>query len=255
MPRGCLLLHFVKRHPFLSGDRGASPFSRGASYSGHIDHGATTRPTSSERAGISYRAGMSADSSGWNVHPLDDGWRECSAAIFAPTGGVIEMMATGLVGCEVQFVVDGQATNAYVLPARHDAYMSRPVFRGRHQIAVRWRGAVAEPGQVEARFLYLSRTIADLEKDRPEVAAVMKKNNHQDFTVCDIVILSQPAGALCQVYGIFTVDKNALAGGGPNAPVLKQDFLVNDRSVQPQEITHYTGFPAPGPHRSIEEFC
>jgi hypothetical protein len=133
----------------------------------------------------------------------------------------------------VEFAVDGQTTHAYVLPARRNAYTSRPVVGGNHQIAVRWRGPAARPTQVEARFLYLHRTIADLEKERPEVAAVMKKNNHKDFTVCDVVILSQPPGARCQVCGIFTVDKKALARGGPNAPVLKQDFLVNDRSVQP----------------------
>src|SRR5207302_820608 len=140
-------------------------------------------------------------------------------------------------------------------PVQRNAYTSRPVFGGRHQVAVRWRGPVAEPTDIEARFLYLSRTIADLEKEAPEIAAVMKKNNHADFTVCDVVILSQPPGALCQIYGIFTVDKKALARGGANAPVLKQDFLVNDRSVVPQEITYYTGYPAPGRHRPIEEFC
>lgn len=37
--------------------------------------------------------------------------------------------------------------------------------------------------------------------------------------------------------------------------MLKQDFLVNDRSVSPPEITYYTGFRAPGSHRPIEEFC
>ena len=76
-----------------------------------------------------------------------------------------------------------------------------------------------------------------------------------DFTVCEVLILSQPPGARCQVYGIFTVDKKALARGGPNAPILKQDSLVNDRSVEPQEITYYTGYPAPGPHRPIQAFC
>ena len=202
-----------------------------------------------------YRARMSANASGWNVHPLDDGWMECSAAIFAPTGGLIEILATGLEGCEVQFAVDGQGTRPYILPARRNAYTSRPVLTGHHLVAVRWRGPVAQPSQVEARFLYLSRTISDLERERPEIAAVMKKNNVADFAVCDVLILSQPPGAHCQVYGIFTVDKRALARGAADAPVLKQDFLVNDRSVQPQEITYYTGYPAPGPHRPIAEFC
>jgi len=82
-----------------------------------------------------------------------------------------------------------------------------------------------------------------------------EKNNDTAFELCDVVIVSQPPGATCQVYGIFTIDRAALASGRPDAPVIKQDFLVNDRSGNPPEITYYTGWTAPGPHRSIEEFC
>lgn len=83
----------------------------------------------------------------------------------------------------------------------------------------------------------------------------MKKNNTEGFVLCDAFVLSQPTGLPCQVYGIFTVDRKALASGKKGAPVIKQDFLVNDRSVTPHEVTYYTGLPTPGPHKSIREFC
>lgn len=192
--------------------------------------------------------------SGWNTFAAEDRWTECSAAIFAPKSGLLEILATGLEGQEVQFRVDDALSAAYVLPPRHNAYTSRPVLQGHHRVAVRWRGEHG-PSKIEARFLYLSRTLSELERDAPDVAAVMKKNNPANFELCDLLILSQPPTATCQVYGIFTIDRKALASGRRNAPVIKQDFLVNDRSANPPEITYYTGYPSPGPHRSIEEFC
>jgi len=104
-------------------------------------------------------------------------------------------------------------------------------------------------------FHHLTTTLARLEKDNPDVAVVMKKNNRVGFVQADALVLSQPPGASCQVYGIFTVDKKMLASGEFGAPVVKQDFLVHDGTVEPPEVTYYTGFPAPGPHKSIEAFC
>lgn len=198
---------------------------------------------------------MTSEASGWNTFPAEDGWTECSAAIFAPRAGLIELIATGLQGAEVQFRLDESLSRAYVLPARRNAYTSRPVLQGRHRVAVRWRGVARSPSKIEARFLYLSRTLQEIERDAPDVAAVMKKNNRVGFETCDVIILSQPPGATCQVYGIFAIDKAALASGRPRAPVIKQDFLVNDRSVQPPQTTYYTGLRSPGPHQSIEAFC
>jgi hypothetical protein len=174
--------------------------------------------------------------------------------IFAPSGGVLELFVEGLPGCEIRFVVDDGLTAPRTQPGGV-AYTNRPVRPGRHRVAVQWRGAIEPPTRCVATFHFLTRTLADLERDAPDVAAVMKKNKPADFVLCDVLILSQPPGVAYQVYGIFTVDKKQLASGRAGAPVLKQDFLVHDRTAKPPEITYYTGFPAPGPHRSIEEFC
>lgn len=190
----------------------------------------------------------------WNTHAQADGWKESSTSVFLPSGGVLEIAAEGLTGCEVRFAYDDDVTEAYHLGA-DVAMTTRPVRAGDHRVAVQWRGPVARPTRCLTSFHYLTRTLAELEGDAPDVAAVMKKNRPEGFVLCDAFILSQPQGAPYQVYGIFTVDKKALASGRPNAPVVKQDFLVHDRTSNPPEITYYTGFPAPGPHRSIEEFC
>lgn len=190
----------------------------------------------------------------WNTHPLADGWTETSTMIFAPTGGILELGTDGLPGCEVRFLVDGDLTAARTPPDGR-AYTNRPILAGRHRVAVQWRGSVQRPANVVARFHFLTRTLADIERDAPDVAAVMKKNNPAGFVVCDVLIVSQPPGVQYQVYGIFTVDKRALASGNPRRAVLKQDFLVHDRTARSPEITYYTGYPTPGPHKSIEEFC
>lgn len=190
----------------------------------------------------------------WNTHTLADGWRETSTMIFAPSGGVLELYAEGLPDCEIRFLVDDGLTAARTQPGGV-AYTNRPVRSGRHRVAVQWRGLIERPTRCIATFHFITRTLADLEREAPDVAAVMKKNNPAGFVLCDVLILSQPPGVAYQVYGIFTVDKKQLASGRAGAPVLKQDFLVHDRTTKPPEITYYTGFPAPGPHRSIEEFC
>ncbi len=133
--------------------------------------------------------------------------------------------------------------------------MFRPIQPGLHEIAVQWRGPAKRPEEFGVRFHPLLRTLAQMENDTPNVAAVMKKNNPEGFVLCDPFILSQPQGQACQVYGIFTVDRKALASGAPGAAVIKQDFLVHDQTTDPPEITYYTGLRTPGPHKSIEEFC
>ena len=130
-------------------------------------------------------------SSGWNTFLADEDWTECSASLFAPASGLLELLATGLERQEVQFRVDDALSRAYTLPPRRNAYSSRPVLQGHHRVAVRWRGP-RSPSKIEARFLYLSRTLRELERDAPDVAAVMKKNRPADFEPCDVIILSQP---------------------------------------------------------------
>lgn len=109
----------------------------------------------------------------------------------------------------MRFVIDQAESRSALLPRRRHACMSRPVLAGSHRIAVRWRGPVGQPVEIKARPLYPCRTLAELERDAPDVAAVMKKNNRGDFVTCNVLIMSQPPGQPCQVYSIFTVDKRA----------------------------------------------
>jgi len=189
----------------------------------------------------------------WKVRELADGWKGTFARVLAPAG-VIEIAALGLKGCEVRFSFDGESTETK--PLGHDiAKMFRPIQPGSHQIGIEWRGPAHAPTEAGARFHPLIETLAALEREAPDIAAVMKKNNLKGFVLVDAFVLSQPTGMPCQVYGIFTVDRKALASGLKDAPVIKQDFLVNDRSATPQEITYYTGLPGEGPYKRIEEFC
>ncbi len=177
--------------------------------------------------------------------------------VFAPTGGILELGAEGLHRYEVRFLIDDQVTAARETPAG-SAYTNRPVLAGRHRVGVQWRGPATRPTRCVARFHFLTRTLADIERDAPDVAQVMKKNNPADFVLCDVLIVSQRPGAPYQVFGIFTVDKDALASGNPRAPVLKQDFLVHDRTARPPEITYYTGVPRAWPtpsHRGVLRAC
>jgi hypothetical protein len=195
---------------------------------------------------------MPKNAPGWHTSQLTDGWKECSGPVEAPSGGVLEIQAFGLTGCELSFLFDSDVSETQLF-MKDIARIARPVQPGRHVVGVRWRGLVDEPANVQTRFHNLPRTIAQLEHDAPDLAAVMKKNNPARFVLCDALIVSQPHRMSCQVYGLFTVDKKLVGVAG--APVIKQDFLVHDRNVEPAEITYYTGFNAPGPHRSIEEFC
>lgn len=189
----------------------------------------------------------------WHVRELAEGWKGTYAQVLAPAG-VIEVAALGLTGCAVRFSFDGQATEAKPL-GQDVAKMFRPIQAGSHEIGIEWQGPPEAPAEAGVRFHPLIETLAALEREAPDIAAIMKKNNLRGFVLCDAFVLSQPTGMPCQVYGIFTVDRKALASGVKNAPVIKQDFLVNDRSVTPNEITYYTGLPGDGPHRRIEEFC
>jgi hypothetical protein len=189
----------------------------------------------------------------WKFRELADGWKELVAVVPAPAG-VIEVGAVGLTGCDVRFGFNGELTDTRT-SRTEVAKMSRPVREGLHEVAIQWRGAVTRPEEAGVRFLPLVRTLAEMEREAPDVAAVMKKNNPKGFLLCDAFVVSQPKGMSCQVYGIFTVDLKALASGAAGAAVIKQDFLVHDQNTEPPEITYYTGFRAPGPHRSIEEFC
>jgi hypothetical protein len=162
--------------------------------------------------------------------------------------------AVGLQGCELRFRFDKDVTVTKV--SREEiAKTFRPIQAGEHEVAVQWRGPAKEPEEFGVRFHPLIRTLAQMENDAPNVAAVMKKNNPKGFVLCDAFVLSQPQGQACQVYGIFTVDRKALASGAPGAAVIKQDFLVHDQTTDPPEITYYTGLRTPGPHKSIENFC
>jgi hypothetical protein len=161
----------------------------------------------------------------------------------------------GLTGCQIRFRFAKDLTETRVLREAL-AQMQRPVQPGDHDVAVQWRGRANEDDiEIGYNFRSLVTTLAELERDAPDVASVMKKNNVKGFVLCDAFVLSQPQGQPCQVYGIFTVDRKALASGKPNAPVIKQDFLVHDMTSSPPEITYYTGLPTPGPHKSIGEFC
>jgi hypothetical protein len=190
---------------------------------------------------------------GWDVRNLADGWKETIAVVPAPAG-VIEVAALGLKGCEVRFRFDADVTESRV-QASDIAKMFRPVQPGDHEVGIQWRGPVKAPEEAGVRFHPLIQTLARMEREAPHVAAVMKKNNPKGFVLCDAFVLSQPVGMPCQVYGIFTVDRKALASGAPGAAVVKQDFLVHDQTTDPPEITYYTGLRTPGPHKSIEEFC
>lgn len=167
----------------------------------------------------------------------------------------MRVRASGLSGCEIRFRFGRDLTETRVLHGDL-AEMQRPVQPGDHDIAVQWRGPANEQDvEFGYQFRSLVTTLAELEREAPDVASVMKKNNVKGFVLCDAFVLSQPQGLPCQVYGIFTVDRKALASGKPNAPVIKQDFLVHDRTSSPPETTYYTGLHTPGPHKSIEEFC
>ncbi len=191
--------------------------------------------------------------SDWDVRELADGWKESVALVPAPAG-VMEVGVVGLMGCEVRFRFNAHLTAAKVCRGEI-AKMFRPVQAGIHEVGIQWRGPVEEPEAAGVKFHPLIRTLAEMERNAPDVASIMKKNNPKGFVLCDAFVLSQPEGMPCQVYGIFTVDRKALASAAASAPVIKQDFLVHDQTVDPPEITYYTGLRAPGPHKSIEEFC
>lgn len=162
----------------------------------------------------------------------------------------MRVRAYGLSGCEIRFRFGKELTVTRLL-REELAQMQRPVQPGDHDIAVQWRGRVNEADiEFGYNFRPLVTTLAELEREAPDVASVMKKNNVNGFVLCDAFVLSQPQGLACQVYGIFTVDRKALASGKPNAPVIKQDFLVHDMTASPPEITYYTGLHTPGPTRA-----
>src|SRR2546428_7802851 len=105
---------------------------------------------------------------------LGDGWMELQAVFRAPTGGLMRVRVYGLSGCEIRFRFGKDLTETRVLREAL-AQMQRPVQPGDHEVAVQWRGRANEDDiEIGYNFRSLVTTLAELERDAPDVASVMK---------------------------------------------------------------------------------
>lgn len=177
-----------------------------------------------------------------------------STAFVAPQSGLIEVIAFGLEGRQVQLGLDHLLSAAHILGSGRNAYLLRSMLAGEHRVLVCWRGN-GVPSRVDVRFLNFTPTFTEVEQQAPEVAALVKQNSDELFELSEVLDVSQAPDGHSLVYAVFAVDRGALVSGRRDTAVIKQDYVVNDRSAVSPEITYYTGHPAPGPHRSIEQFC
>jgi hypothetical protein len=177
------------------------------------------------------------------------------STVFVALGsGLLEVIAFGLERRQVQLGVDHLLSRAHILASGRNAYLVRPTLAGQHRVFVCWQGNGA-PSRVDVRFLNFTPTFSEVEQQGPEVAAVIRQNSDDLFEMSEVLEVSQAPDGQSLVYGVFAIDRRALLTGRHDTAVIKQDYVVNDRSAVPPEITYYTGHRAPGPHRSIEQFC
>ena len=100
------------------------------------------------------------------------------------------------------------------------------------------------------------KSLAEVERDAPGLyRELMKHHNAEKFEAVQAVVISFPRGNECHVYGIFSIDKQALSGGDPCRDVVKQDFLVFEPASN--RATYYTGHPERlhQTYASIDAFC
>ena len=132
---------------------------------------------------------------------LGDGWMELQAVLRAPTGGLIRVRAYGLSGCEIRFRFGNELTEARILREAL-AEMQRPVQLGDHDIAVQWRGCANEDDiEFGYKFSSLVTTLAELEREAPDVASVMKKNNAKGAARPTALTLSPLGTSACGADG------------------------------------------------------
>lgn len=191
---------------------------------------------------------------GWNRHPWEDA-EEISASVFAPWDSVLEVSVSGLRGARVTVVIDDWEAAELVCSTGTRLRTVRPVRQGRHRVAVRWRDLPYGEPEVTAMAVKM-KSLAEVEHDTPGLfKELMKHHNRDKFEAVQAVIISFPRGNECHVYGIFSIDKKALASGDPHRDVIKQDFLVYEPAMN--RATYYTGHPERlnETYESIDAFC
>jgi len=190
---------------------------------------------------------------GWNRHPAEeDGWEEISLALQLPFRSIVDVAVGGLPDdCRLKLFLDGRLIGDGVARLASRTWIDR----GSRRLAVQWFGRELPNPSVSVRASQL-RSVAELEQEHPElVLAVMKHQNPARFVLCQVFIVSFPAGEQTPVYGIFTVDKSELARNPSGNKVVKQDFLVYETASK--AVTYYSGLGKKGDklHGTIDDFC
>lgn len=190
---------------------------------------------------------------GWNRHPgPEPDWEEVSIALQIAYRSLIDIAVRGMPGdTAIKLLLDDHL----LVEAKGAAVARTWTDRGSRRLALQWRGRDLPNPDVMLSTRQL-RTVAELEKEHPELLKiVMKHQNPKRFVLCPIFVISFPKGPDVPVYGIFTVDKSELAQRPAGDKVVKQDFLVYE-SVD-RSVAYYSGQGMQGDdlHGTIDDFC
>ena len=190
---------------------------------------------------------------GWNRHPAEKaGWEEISLALQLPFRSIVDVAVGGLPDdCRLKLFLDGRLIAEGVARLATRTWIDR----GSRRLAVQWFGRELPNPTVSVRASQL-RSVAELEQEHPElVQAVTKHQQPARFVLCQVFIVSFPAGDSTPVYGIFTVDKDELVKNPASRKVVKQDFLVYHAPTK--SVTYYSGGGTRGDrlHGTIDDFC